>query len=73
VQKIVEVGVVLQLGLRFGAGLPQLLALYLQLDLVDLQFMDEPLHVRLCQSRGAFGRNRLQPILRPAAQLGSFC
>ena len=48
----------------------QLLVLHLQLDLVDLQFVDEPLGIGLCPGRGAFRRGRSQSRFRPAAQFG---
>jgi hypothetical protein len=44
----------------------QLLVLHLQLDLVDLQFVDEPLRICLCPGRGAFFCTRSQPRFRPA-------
>ena len=62
-----------QLGnVPFYPRLPQLLALHLQLDLVDLQFVDEPLRLQFSPGWGASRRSRSQPILRPAAQFGRF-
>jgi hypothetical protein len=44
--------------------------LHLQLDLVDLQFVHEPLHIVPCLPRGGFRPILCQPRFRPPAQLG---
>ena len=58
------------LGLRLGAL--QFLVLHLQLDLVDLQFVDQGPRVRRGRGRIALGRPGVQALLRLAAQLGRF-
>ena len=63
--EIVEVGVFGQGLLRLVPCLPQLRILHLQLDLVDLQFMDEPLQ-SLPRSGGP-GR-RVFPFNRSSAR-----
>ena len=66
--KIVELRVALQPRLHLRPRLAQLLVLHLQLDLVDLQFVEEPLRSGLCRGRGAFRRSRTQPRFRLPAQ-----
>ena len=57
--KIVKVGVPCQCRIRLVPRLPQFRILHLQLDLVDLQFLDEPLSFPLG------GRGRWFNLLRP--------
>ena len=71
-REVIELGVALQSRLQFRPRPLELLVLHLQLDLVHLQLVDEPLCVAGwwlpdLRARGSFP----QPILRPAAQLGS--
>jgi len=46
--------------------------LHLQLDLVDLQFVQEPQRFFLCRG-SAFSLVDSQPRFRPAAQFGGVC
>jgi hypothetical protein len=48
----------------------QLRILHLKFELVDLQFVDEPLIFMLIS--GGYGRLRAQPFLRAAAQFVGF-
>ena len=66
--KIVELRVALKPRLHLRPRLAQLLVLHLQLDLVDLQFVEEPLRSGLCRGRSAFRRSRTQPRFRLPAQ-----
>jgi len=65
--KFVEVGVFLQPCLDLLLGLPELFVLQFQLNLVDLQFAEEPLLVCLFPGAARFRRFLFQSLFREAA------
>ena len=73
-RKFVEVGVALQRRLGIGPRLLELFVLDLQLDLVDLQFLNEPLGVVRRPLRSSWQALTFlilaQSRFRPAAQFG---
>ena len=56
--EIVEVGVFLQQRLHLVLGVLEFLVLHLQFDLVDLQFVEQPLRVGFGFELGPIGRGR---------------
>src|SRR3990172_1163497 len=69
-RKMVEVFVPFPPRLHLRPRLPHLLVLHLQLDLVHLQLVENPLRFFLRPGRGLLLLARFQPLFRPAAQLG---
>ena len=66
--KVVEVGVLFQLSLKFFPGLFEFFVLQFQLDLVDLQLVDHPPGVFLRGGRSDFPLFPSQPVFSPATE-----